>query len=224
MDKLAESFLTLSRAITLNIMKNKSLPRYAHRKGFTLVELLVVIVIIVTLMAILVPVVGAVQKRAVKLEAKNSLTSLMQSVDGYYNTYNILPANSRSAPSEDTEVESTEPIMSILAGINEDQLNKKEVVFYQGTSAKGASKATAYKGLWLDTNSAELYDPWRKKGNNRGYIMLLDYSYDDKLDDPFRPGRVIAKRAVGWSTGKDGEWNRSNAKNGVNEDNVYSWF
>lgn len=189
-----------------------------------MVELLVVIVIIVTLMAVLIPVVGAVQRKAVKLEAKNSLTALMQSVDAYYNTYNILPANSRSAPSEDTEVSTTEPIMSILAGINEDELNRKEVPFYQGTAAKGSSKNTAYKGLWLDTNTAELFDPWRKRGNNRGYIMLLDYGYDDKLDDPFRPGRVIAKRAVGWSTGKDGEWNRSNPKGGANEDNVYSWF
>jgi prepilin-type N-terminal cleavage/methylation domain-containing protein len=224
MDKVVQSFLTSLCAVTLNDMKNNSHTQPRRRKGFTLVELLVVIVIIVTLMAILVPVVSSVRKKAVKLEAKNSLTALMQAVDAYYNTYNILPANSRSAPSEDTEVQSTEPIMSVLAGINEDQMNKKEVPFYQGTPARGNSKASAYKGLWLDSNSAELYDPWRKRGNNRGYIMLLDYGYNDKLDDPFRPGRIIAKRAVGWSTGKDGEWNRSKAKSGVNEDNVYSWF
>ena len=202
----------------------KQNPISRPRQGFTLVELLVVIVIIVTLMAVLVPTVGAVQKKAIKLEAKNSLTALMQSVDAYYNTYNILPANSRSAPSEDTEVESTEAIMSVLAGINEDDLNKKEVPFYQGAAAKGASKGKAYRGLWLDNNTAELFDPWRKRGNNRGYIMLLDYGYDEKLDDPFRPGRVIAKRAVGWSTGKDGKWNGSKPKGGVNKDNVYSWF
>lgn len=196
----------------------------SRRQGFTLVELLVVIVIIVTLMAILIPTVSAVQRNAVKLEAKNTLTSLMQAVDAYYNTYNILPANSRSAPSEDTEVESTEPIMSVLAGINEDQMNRKEVTFYQGTAAKGTSRATAYKGLWQDNNSAELFDPWRKRGNNRGYIMLLDYGYNDKLDDPFRPGQVIPRRAVGWSSGKDGQWNRSSPKGGANKDNVYSWF
>lgn len=202
-------------------MKICSIP---HRKGFTLVELLVVIVIIVTLMAVLVPTVGKVQKRAVKLKAKNSLTTLVSSVDAYYNTYNILPANSKSAPSEDTEVETTEPIMSVLAGINEDDMNKKETIFYSGEPAKGSSRNGAYSGLWLDNNSAQLFDPWRKKGNNRGYIMLLDYGYNDKVDDPFKPGRVVARRVLAWSTGKDGEWNRSNPKSGANEDNVYSWF
>ncbi|MGJ8726443.1 MAG: type II secretion system protein [Roseibacillus sp.] len=202
-------------------MKNCPVP---HRKGFTLVELLVVITIIVTLMAILVPVVGSVQKKAVKLKAKNALTSLVSAVDAYYNTYNILPANSKSAPSEDDQVETTEPIMSVLAGINEDNMNKKETTFYNGEQAKGKSRNTAYNGLWLDNNSAALYDPWRKKGKNRGYILYLDYGYDDKLDDPFNAGRIVARRAIAWSSGKDGDWNRSNPKNGVNQDNVYSWF
>ena len=195
-----------------------------HRKGFTLVELLVVITIIVTLMAILVPVVSSVQRKAVKLKAKNALTSLVSAVDAYYNTYNILPSNSKSAPSEDELTETTEPIMSVLAGINEDNMNKKETVFFTGEPAKGSSKNTAYNGLWLDSTSAALFDPWRKKGNNRGYVMLLDYGYDDKLDDPFKPGRIIARRVVAWSSGKDGDYNRSNPKGGVNKDNVYSWF
>ena len=202
-------------------MKNCPTP---SRKGFTLVELLVVIAIIVTLMAILVPVVGQVQRRAVKLKAKNNLTTLVTAVDAYYNAYNILPANSRSAPSEDEQVDTTEGIMSVLVGINEDNLNKKEQVFFTGEQAKGSSKATAYNGLWLDNNSAELFDPWRKKGDNRGYILLLDYGYDGKLDDPFRPSRVVAQRALAWSSGKDGEWNRSNPIKGANKDNVYSWF
>ena len=222
MDKSVVSFLKWESAQQYeNFMKNCSTP---HRKGFTLVELLVVIAIIVTLMAILVPVVGQVQRKAVKLKAKNNLTTLVTAVDGYYNAYNILPSNSKSAPSEDAEVDTTEGIMSVLAGINEDGLNKKETVFFTGEQAKGSSKANAYNGLWLDTNSAALYDPWRKKGANRGYIMSLDYGYDGKLDDPFKPGRVIARRVVAWSSGKDGEWNGSNPKSGANEDNVYSWF
>lgn len=221
MDKQVLSFLSFKSHSQLNTMKNSHTP---HRKGFTLVELLVVIVIIVTLMAILIPIVGQVQRKAVALQAKNTLTTLVTSVDTYYATYNILPASSRSAPSEDTEVETTEPIMAVLAGINIDGMNKKEQAFFAGDTAKGTSKNSAFNGLWLDNNSAELYDPWRKKGNNRGYILLLDYGYNEKLDDPFKPGRIIARRAVGWSSGKDGQWNRSHPKNGANKDNVYSWF
>jgi prepilin-type N-terminal cleavage/methylation domain-containing protein len=196
-----------------------------RKSGFTLVELLVVIAIIVTLMAILIPIVGAAQRRAVKLKAKNTGTELVNAVNGYYNAYNILPANSPSPPSEDTEVESTEPIMSVLAGINIDNMNRKETTFFNGEEADGASRASAYGGLWQDSNSAELFDPWRKRaGQIRGYLMYIDYGYDEKLDNPFDPGRVIARRVVVWSTGKDGKWKRGQPKSGVNEDNVYSWF
>ncbi len=205
-------------------MKISRKPSKSNRHGFTLVELLVVIAIIVTLMGILIPVVTSVQRRAVKLKAKNDLTALVTAVDGYYNDNSRLPANSRTPPTQDTEVESTEPIMSILAGINLDQLNRKQVVYYTGPAAKGTSRNNAYAGLWEDTNSAELYDHWRKD-DNRGYFLLLDYGYDEKLDDPFNTGgRRIGRRVVGWSSGKDGEWNRSSPKRGGNKDNVYSWF
>lgn len=207
-------------------MKNNPI---SHRKGFTLVELLVVITIIVTLMAILVPVVGGVQKNAIKTRAKNSLTTLVTSVDLYYNTYNILPSSNKSAPTEDTEVETTEPIMSVLAGINIDELNKKEQIFFTGDVAKGKSRATAYNGLRLDSTSAELYSPWKMngklRGKIRGYTLLLDYGYDEKLDNPFDNGQVIPRRAIAWSSGKDGEFTRGlNPKSDKNEDNVYSWF
>lgn len=202
-------------------MKNN--PKLQLRQGFTLIELLVVIVIIVTLMGILVPIVGSARKKAVKLQATNDLSSLVNSVDAYYNTYNRLPSNTLSPPSGDLQVETTEPIMSILAGINLNQMNRKQQSFYTGGEAKGNSKASAKGGIWRDNNSAELYDPWRKK-QNRGYILFLDYDYNGTLQDPFRPGRQIARRAVAWSTGKDGQWSASNPKKGDNEDNVYSWF
>ena len=210
-------------------MKNYSNTSRKGSKGFTLVELLVVITIIVTLMAILIPVVGSVQRNAIKTKAKNSLTSLVTSVDLYYNTYNVLPSNTRSAPSEDEEVETTEPIMSILAGINLDGLNKKEQIFFTGDVAKGKTRASAYNGLRLDSTSAELYSPWKMKGKLaggiRGYILLLDYGYDEKLDNPFDDGQVIPRRAIAWSAGKDGRFTRGlNPKADKNEDNVYSWF
>ncbi|MDP0491062.1 MAG: prepilin-type N-terminal cleavage/methylation domain-containing protein [Verrucomicrobiota bacterium JB023] len=196
-----------------------------QNKGFTLIELLVVIMIIVVLMGILVPVVNKGMAKAQKTKALNTCTQLVTAVDSYYNTYNILPANSKSAPTEDTEVDSTEPIMSVLVGINVDNMNRKEQSFFSGEEAKGSSKSSARGGLFRDSTSAELYDPWKKKASEqRGYLMLLDYGYDEKLDDPIRPGRVLGKRVVTWSTGKDGEWSRGKKNSKVNQDNVYSWM
>jgi len=195
-----------------------------RRTGFTLVELLVVIAMIVGLMAILVPVVGNARKKAVSLRAKNACSELVTSVTGYYNAYNILPSSSSTPPSEDTEVQTTEPIMSVLAGQNLDNLNKKEISFGNFEDAKGGSQKTASAGLWQDSNGALLFDPWKKKaGLIRGYVMLLDYDYNQKLDNPFVGGRVLPRQVIVWSTGKDGQWRRGKAKAGVNADNVYSW-
>ena len=198
--------------------------KHLSSRGFTLVELLVVIVIIVTLMGILIPVVGGARKQAVKTQAKNALTTLVTSVDTYYATYNILPSSNDSAPTQDEEIETIEPIMSVLAGINLNNLNRKQIPFFSGDVAKGNSRATAYNGLRLTGSTAELYDPWKKKGANRGYILFLDYNYDQRLIDPFSQGDVIPRRAVAWSSGKDGLFNGSHPKRGENEDNVYSWF
>ena len=116
-------------------------------------------------------------------------------------------------------------IMSVLAGFNIDDLNKKEQNFVNVQEAKGSSSGNAVGGMWRDTNGAKLFDVWRKKkGQQRAYSLLLDYDYDSKLDDPFRSGRVIAQKVVGWSTGRDGKMKRGNPSSGVNEDNVYSWF
>lgn len=204
-------------------MKKPTHSPTSSRGGFTLVELLVVIAIIVSLMGILIPVVGAAQRKAANLKAKQGATSLVTAVESFFSDYSRLPANNQSAPSSDLIVESTEPIMSVLAGINIDQLNRKEIAYFSGLEAKGSSRNTAYNGLWRNNNSAELYDPWRKK-TNRGYFMLLDYNYDNRLDDPFRPGRQIGAKVVAWSSGKDAKWARSNPKRGENKDNVYSWF
>ena len=194
-----------------------------HRKGFTLVELLVVIAIIVTLMAILVPVIGRVQQNAVRLEAKNTLTTLVNSVEGFYQDNSRLPSNNRQAPTQDSEIETTEPAMSVLAGYTIDQQNTKQTVYFSGKEATGGSRNSARNGLWEENNTAELFDPWRKR-DNRGYIMLLDYDYSQKMTNPFQNGRQMSRRVVAWSTGKDGNWNRSNPKKGENKDNVYSWF
>ncbi|MEM9079857.1 MAG: type II secretion system protein [Verrucomicrobiota bacterium] len=226
MDKSSWSFLACGTLLTTSRMKSTRQNPQMQQRGFTLVELLVVIAIVVALMAIVVPITGGAMQRATKMRAKNACTELVNAVTGYYNAYNVLPANSPSPPSEDTEVESTEAIMSVLAGFNIDNMNRKETVFFNGEEAKGGSRNSAYAGLWRDSNSAELYDVWRKPaGKQRGYSIYIDYGYDNKLDDYFNPGgRVIARQVVTWSAGKDGEWNRGRSKQGANKDNVYSWF
>ena len=204
-------------------MKFSKRNSFNKHRGFTLIELLVVIVIIIILMGILIPVIGGAQRKVVKTRAKNNLTQLVTAVDTYYSTYNILPANTRSAPSQDLEVNTTEPIMSVLAGFNIDEQNRKEQKFFTGEVAKGTSRSNATNGLWTENNGAILCDPWKKTGDRRGYLLLLDYDYSESLQNPFRSGQQIQRRAVGWANGKDGKWSRGSEKSEDNKDNVLSW-
>lgn len=161
----------------------------------------------------------------IKVKAKNTLTALVSSVDAYYNTYDRMPVNSAVWPKNDQIVRSDEPVMSVLAGINIEGMNPKETWFFSGEQSKGSRVNEAYYGLWRDASFAKLFDPWKKDAPlERGYLLLLDYDGDWKVEDPFRPGVMIERRVVAWSAGKDGKWKRGNPKRGVNKDNVYSWF
>ena len=115
--------------------------------------------------------------------------------------------------------------MGVLAGLNIGEMNANESVFFSGEEARGTSAKDAYKGLWVEGDSIRLFDQWKKPSTvERGYLVLLDYDGDEKLVDPFHPGEVVHRRAIAWSAGKDGKWQRGDPKKGVNKDNVYSWF
>ena len=160
-----------------------------------------------------------------KLRAKNTLTSLVSAVDSYFNSYNQLPFGAGAVPSKDAIVRTDGDLMGVLVGSDIQGMNPKEVMFFSGVLAKGVKEEEAYNGLWSEGESAKLFDPWKKPSTlERGYLLLIDYDYDGQVEDPFRPGRVIERRVVAWSAGKDGKWVRGDPKKGVNKDNVFSWF
>ena len=160
-----------------------------------------------------------------KLRAKNNLTSLVSAVDSYFASYNQLPFGTGAVPSKDAIVRTDDDLMGVLAGSNIAGMNSKEAVFFSGEPAKGVKEEEAYNGLWSEGESAKLFDPWKKSpSQERGYLLLVDYNYDNKLLDPFHPGKTIPRRVVAWSAGKDGKWAPGDPKKGVNKDNVYSWF
>ncbi|MEM9079856.1 MAG: type II secretion system protein [Verrucomicrobiota bacterium] len=202
-------------------MKNYALKRL----GFTLIELLVTIAIVMVLTGLLVVTTGQVRMAADRMKAKEACASLVQAVGSYYTDYGHLPANSRTAPERDQIVETTEGVFDVLAGYDFDGQNPRRNVYFSGTHARGDSRGRAFGGVWDDGSSADLFDVWRKEaGLQRGYSILLDYDYDERLSDPFSPGRNLAGAVVvSWSAGKDGEWERGSARAEKNRDNVTSW-
>jgi len=62
--------------------------RRAGRRGFTLVELLVVMTIIAVLIGLLLPAVQVVRKKATMVRAVNDISQLSTSIAGFKTTYN----------------------------------------------------------------------------------------------------------------------------------------
>jgi type II secretion system protein G len=83
--------------------------RKSNQKGFTIIELLVVIVIIGILVALALPNLFAAQKRGRDADRKNELKNLQQKLETHYNDNDAYPAalaNLNPAPTAD---ETTDP-------------------------------------------------------------------------------------------------------------------
>ena len=181
-------------------MKMTSSP--SRRGGFTLIELLVVIAIIAILAALGFGAGGAVMNQAKKTVATNDCTNLVQAVP------------------------TTNELMDQLYGFDTDS-NPKEERYFQGKDAKGKTQEGAYGGLFFTGRSVELFDAWRKTGtaaNNRHYYLLMDVDFDEEIVDPFDANKpLFGRKAIAWSTGKDGQYTTGQATADKNRDNVYSW-
>ena len=203
-------------------MKMTSSP--SRRGGFTLSELLVVIAIIAILAALGFGAGGAVMNQAKKTVATNDCTNLVQAVQAFYDDNNYLPEAPEAAQAPG--VPTTNELMDQLYGFDTDS-NPKEERYFQGKDAKGKTQEGAYGGLFFTGRSVELFDAWRKAGtaaNNRHYYLLMDVDFDEEIVDPFDANKpLFGRKAIAWSTGKDGQYTTGQATADKNRDNVYSW-
>ena len=92
------------------------------KRGFTVVELMVVIVIIVALIAILMPVFAALRKTSQKTASKAQVTALSNACLEYNLTLNVLPGFMSEADIANTEYQvftsSENLLISLLGGLS----------------------------------------------------------------------------------------------------------
>ena len=177
-------------------------PTQKYYRAFTLIELLVVITIIAILVAVLLPVFGAVANSGRKTEAISDEHNLLTAVFAYQGDYNKLPINSAQAvgglSSEDTVYGDPGPgqrfpgyeLMDVLRGIAEpnynanNEMNPSKSNYFDEPYAKnpkeprhGLVQQQYFDGKY-NIMPGSFVDPWGSE-----YLVWLDVNHDRNLND-----------------------------------------
>lgn len=172
--------------------------------GFTLVELLVVIGIILILMGLVLAVLPAIITHSKNVAAKNTTLQIVTAVNAYHAEYAKLPPlRSVGAPPVDPGKDQWvgDPSMGATAHNNvlfftlraipkgpntDDAANARRVTYFQGGAAKVSSAGIPRDGFYdrsrdggtppVDVGGS-LYDPWGKE-----YGIVLDTNGDERVD------------------------------------------
>ena len=200
------------------------------RFGFTLLELLVVITIIIILMGLLFPAFRGVQDQAKKAQAKNDLVQLVTALNAFYTEYGQYPCGAQNGgdssdyfTANDTDRKNLLDALRVPFPTTPPPVNPKGVVFFQPQTVKNDTAGQRKAGVGGD---GVLYDPW-----GTPYRVKIDNNYNGTLVNPYSTNAgfgTLNAGVVAWSFGKDAQSQSDpgpapDKKAGTNEDDVLSW-
>ena len=193
----------------------KIIPKKYRKSGFTLVELLVVILIIVTLASMGFVVTKSALKSAAVTKAKKVAVDVSMAIENFQTDHNgVLPITDPPATGDAKMKTEGNDLMAIL--MNKETAPAADRVNQSGKSYFSAQEVEARSdGLFVQGDEISLYDPWRSP-----YYVVMDTDFDDQVVDPTNPGqKMIRKKVIVFSLGPDNKGGTDE----TNADNVYSF-
>ncbi len=203
------------------------LPRRSNR-GFTLVELLVVIVIIAILASLAVPVTNKVMDNANRVRLKAVMKDLQVAIGHYRTEYNRFPVTVTGDGATDAEpilTNGNTNIINILMATtdpsDDPNMNSRQIKFIDLPFAKNGSF-----GIVDPSNGSgggtpvSLYDIW-----SQPYVILLDTNYDNRIENPdvSNVDLLISSKAPKYLNNSAAVYSYGKDKVKQTKDDVNSW-
>lgn len=163
------------------------------KKGFTLVEMLVVIAILGILMSMMVPAAGVIMRRAKNSNARGDAGVVVATLMKYRMEYNRWPPLTAVGPDQYYTDKSWVDVMSPAPDSPRTTANFNLIVFFEGGGG-----ALAKDGA----NAGAFVDPW---GNPFIYQVDVDGDGEIPSPDPDATGPIHAT-AIAWSAGSDADY------------------
>ena len=191
-------------------------------KGFTLIELITVISIIMILMGLLLPTLMGVKETTKKAQAKNDVINIVTSVKSFYTEYGSYPAVGGTSGVLYTGTNAGTSNATLLANLTGTStvtgtLNPRQIAFIEIPTAKtpASPKAGLSGGVW--------YDPW-----GIAYNVAVDTGYNNQIpkithlyvDPAFL---TINTGVIAFSFGKDKQQGTNGNLTYAGSDDVISW-
>jgi len=193
--------------------------------GFTLIEMLVVIMIIAVVIGLALPVYQGAQNQARRAQARNDLVQIVAAVNAYYAEYGRYPLTP-ATPADTTygATPTNELLLNELRSVAALQ-NPRAIVFLAPPEVKDGNRPRGGIGSGPAT-AGQYFDPWGKP-----YLIRIDTDYDNQVSNPYSQNAggapFLRSGVIAWSFGKDSLSQSTTApadkNSGPNKDDVISW-